>query len=428
MDCSIIIVEKEKEKKRKGEKEEKKLIGIYKIENKLNKKSYIGQSIHCGKRLDEHSKGSQLIDEVIQLEGIENFNFEILKEVEKEELSYWEDYYIIKFGTMFPNGYNKKWNCNKEIRKEISEKIEMEGKIGMGDLIIEDKNFSLQKERNIFKDLKYGVKFYAYLVCLSGLATYPKNTRMFRQKNLSLTEIKKATGITDAAAKQYLYQLEQTGMVEYTGEIKQLSEEENIVAWNKIQEKIKSRATKSEQAKARIEAQIYGAAIWKKRNKEEKNGVYYIKRPSPWTPIPEETLQFLNEYMQCSEVELKIYLWCVSYNDICNANAQAVKAVTFDDIRTELGFKNSSSAMNAEIRRTLILLQGLGLLDFQEYYTYNRKGVKIPSFLIKAIGYYVDYDIIENKPDDLADIDNTEIRKHIEEIYRGIKENSYQEN
>mgnify|MGYP000062742628 FL=1 len=44
---------------------------------------------------------------------------------------------------MFPNGYNKKWNCNKEIRKEISEKIEMEEKIGMGDLIIEDKDFSL---------------------------------------------------------------------------------------------------------------------------------------------------------------------------------------------------------------------------------------------------------------------------------------------
>jgi hypothetical protein len=55
----------EKEEKKKDlkiiiekEKEEKKMIGIYKIENKLNKKSYIGQSIHCGKRLDEHSKGS----------------------------------------------------------------------------------------------------------------------------------------------------------------------------------------------------------------------------------------------------------------------------------------------------------------------------------------------------------------------------------
>lgn len=47
---------------------------------------------------------------------------------------------------------------------------------------------------------------------------------------------------------------------------------------------------RSSAAKDRIEAQVYGAAIWKKRNKEEKNGVYYIKRPTPWTPIPEETL------------------------------------------------------------------------------------------------------------------------------------------
>lgn len=40
------------------------MIGIYKITNKLNNKSYIGQSIHCGKRLDEHTKGNQLIDGV----------------------------------------------------------------------------------------------------------------------------------------------------------------------------------------------------------------------------------------------------------------------------------------------------------------------------------------------------------------------------
>lgn len=54
------------------------MIGIYKITNKLNGKSYIGQSIHCGKRLDEHCKGGQLIDEIIQLEGVENFTFEIV--------------------------------------------------------------------------------------------------------------------------------------------------------------------------------------------------------------------------------------------------------------------------------------------------------------------------------------------------------------
>lgn len=95
------------------------MIGIYKITNKLNGKSYIGQSVHCGKRFDEHYKGNQLIDEVIQIERIENFTFEILKEVSNEELSYWEDYYIAKFNTMFPNGYNKRWNLSQEKRKYV---------------------------------------------------------------------------------------------------------------------------------------------------------------------------------------------------------------------------------------------------------------------------------------------------------------------
>ena len=102
------------------------MIGIYKITNKLNGKSYIGQSIHCGKRLDEHCKGGQLIDEIIQLEGVENFTFEILKEVNKEELSYWEDYYIMKYNSLFPNGYNKRMNCGKEIRVKIKKVLDAE--------------------------------------------------------------------------------------------------------------------------------------------------------------------------------------------------------------------------------------------------------------------------------------------------------------
>lgn len=103
------------------------MIGIYKIQNKLNGKIYIGQSIHCGKRLDEHCKGkSQFIDQMIEFDGIENYTFEILKQVSVPELCYWEDYYIIKYNTMYPNGYNKKWNCNEEIRFEIQEKIDKE--------------------------------------------------------------------------------------------------------------------------------------------------------------------------------------------------------------------------------------------------------------------------------------------------------------
>lgn len=99
------------------------MIGIYKITNKLNQKSYIGQSIHCGKRFDEHQKGPQLIDKVIQIDGIENFTFEILKETDKEHLSYWEDYYIMKYNTMIPNGYNQKWNCIESTRNELKHLI-----------------------------------------------------------------------------------------------------------------------------------------------------------------------------------------------------------------------------------------------------------------------------------------------------------------
>ena len=105
------------------------MIGIYKITNKKNGKIYVGQSVHCGKRFDEHSHGGQLIDEVIQIEGIENFTFEVLKEVEKEELNYWEDYYILKFESFFPNGYNKRWNCNKETRAAIAKELSIETKI-----------------------------------------------------------------------------------------------------------------------------------------------------------------------------------------------------------------------------------------------------------------------------------------------------------
>lgn len=102
------------------------MIGIYKITNKNNGKSYIGQSVHCGKRLDEHCGGDQFIDKVIQLEGVDSFTFDILKETTREELSYWEDYYIMKYNSIFPNGYNQRWNCNAATRETIRIRLEQE--------------------------------------------------------------------------------------------------------------------------------------------------------------------------------------------------------------------------------------------------------------------------------------------------------------
>lgn len=87
------------------------MIGIYKITNKINGKSYIGQSIDVERRFLHHKKyrrtgeKNKSLYRAIKKYGIENFSFEIIDICRKEELDKKETYYIEKYGT-FKNGYN----------------------------------------------------------------------------------------------------------------------------------------------------------------------------------------------------------------------------------------------------------------------------------------------------------------------------------
>lgn len=232
------------------------------------------------------------------------------------------------------------------------------------------------------------MKFYTYLVCMSNIAQYPEHTRMFRQKDLSLTKIKQAIGITDKTAKQYLYELEEAGLVIYKGEIQHYS----IVS--ELHEEI---------AKAKTEKQRYyiiGAALWRERNKHEKQGVYLIPRPDLWTPVPQETLEALNVLYQCSELELKMYLLCTSYWDLCNYKGKKTQNITFEMVREALQIKKTGSTPNRDIQRALMFLKILGLVDYVEGFYSNNRGAKIPCFRIVDVGEYVQYNI-ENIKDDL---------------------------
>lgn len=82
---------------------------IYKYENKINHKIYIGQTNNVNKRYQEHLSGKKdkkisLIDKAIKKYGIENFTFDVIEWTEdyNEREEYWIEYYRSRI----PYGYN----------------------------------------------------------------------------------------------------------------------------------------------------------------------------------------------------------------------------------------------------------------------------------------------------------------------------------
>ena len=85
------------------------MIGIYKFTNKITGESYIGQSINIVSRYNSHKYlcGSDTyFHKNIRYYGFNNFSFEVLEECSKEELNDKEIYYIKKYNTVYPKGYN----------------------------------------------------------------------------------------------------------------------------------------------------------------------------------------------------------------------------------------------------------------------------------------------------------------------------------
>lgn len=77
---------------------------IYKITNKINGKSYIGQAFDYKKRWKEHiNHKAYAIGAALELYGVENFDFSIIEYTNNYNDR--EKYYI-KYYNTFRNGYN----------------------------------------------------------------------------------------------------------------------------------------------------------------------------------------------------------------------------------------------------------------------------------------------------------------------------------
>ena len=82
--------------------------GIYKIENLINGKVYIGQSIEIERRWQKHLNANDdfLIHKALRKYGKKNFSFTILEECKQSELDQREQYWINSFQSLMPLGYN----------------------------------------------------------------------------------------------------------------------------------------------------------------------------------------------------------------------------------------------------------------------------------------------------------------------------------
>lgn len=106
--------------------------GIYKIENKINGKLYIGQSINIEERWKNHKTHYKINDEPLynemKLYGIENFEWSVIEECDKENLLDREIFWIGYYNS-YNEGYNRTLGglglkcCGNKLSKEQASEI-----------------------------------------------------------------------------------------------------------------------------------------------------------------------------------------------------------------------------------------------------------------------------------------------------------------
>ena len=242
------------------------------------------------------------------------------------------------------------------------------------------------------------MKLYSFLLCLSGLADYPQNTRMFRQKNICLTEIEDKTGITDKTTKLYLAILECNGLVLYRG----LSDfDDKKRETMQFDYSLVEKYVRGEIKRNNPELTQNIRDIWNLR-KKNREGVYWIPRPNPYTPIPEVTLEKLNDVFNASELEFKLYFICCGYRDTIldgEMKTNKKKNLHYADLNELLG-KTHQTNNNKAIRHALSFLQGVGLVEYQDSYYVNQRNKKISCFSLTEVHYYINkepQEITENE-------------------------------
>ena len=105
---------------------------IYKIKNKITKQCYIGQTIvDLDERWRQHLKPNsncRYLKASIKKYGVDSFEFKLICICFDNDLDNYECFYMNKYNTLVPNGYNLREGGNsgrhhEETKRKISETL-----------------------------------------------------------------------------------------------------------------------------------------------------------------------------------------------------------------------------------------------------------------------------------------------------------------
>ena len=103
---------------------------IYLIENRINSKKYVGQTIqkdikdrwYSHKNL-KHKTVGKILFNAYNKYGVNNFNYKIICICFDEDTNKYEEEYIKKYDTIYPNGYNLLPGGNNKKHNEYTKKL-----------------------------------------------------------------------------------------------------------------------------------------------------------------------------------------------------------------------------------------------------------------------------------------------------------------
>lgn len=205
------------------------MIGIYKYQNKLNNKIYIGRSINITRRKWEHLHSPSpysYFDSVLQQIGEEAFDFEIVEECTAKQLKDREKYWIAYYNCCVLDNRNGGYNLTRggeEYRSEenpwskltIQQVQEIIDKLANTTISMEELSKIYNVHRNTISDINRGKTW-------SWLHNYNGNIRQKAFGSSNRGELG-SNKITELEAKKIIKLLEQDNR-----SLAQISREEDI--------------------------------------------------------------------------------------------------------------------------------------------------------------------------------------------------------